>query len=114
MMLDPKDKNRLLHIMAACDEALLFSSQYEREDLDENRMLVWALVKELEIIGEAVNVLTPEFKKSHTEVAWGDIVGMRNRLVHVYFDVDLDILWDTVLIHLPILRQQVQLLLEGF
>jgi len=64
-------------------------------------MLTLPLVKCLEIIGEAANRVSPEFCDDHPEIPWLDIVGMRHRLIHAYFDVNLDIVWHTVTSDLP-------------
>ena len=75
-------------------------------DLDGNRMLVLALVKDIEIIGEAASRISQETRNNLPQVPWAGIVAMRNRLIHAYFDVDLDILWQTVSEDLPLLLEQ--------
>jgi len=55
-----------------------------------------AVVRNLEIIGEAVSRLPPDFKKKHSEIEWGKIAGLRHRIVHEYFGVDLEIIWKIV------------------
>ncbi len=64
-----------------------------REDLDENRVLTLALVRLLEIIGEAAWRVPDEVRSASPAVPWGEIIGLRNRLIHGYDSVDLDILW---------------------
>ncbi len=64
-------------------------------------MLVFALVRAIEIIGEAASKISPEGKAETSAVPWSSLVGMRNRLIHAYFDVDLDILWNTATVSLP-------------
>ena len=66
-----------------------------------DRQLVPALVKEVEIIGEAAYQLSQQTRESMPEMPWGDIIGMRHRLVHAYFDINLDVLWRTVEEDLP-------------
>jgi uncharacterized protein with HEPN domain len=83
-------------MLDAIKEALAFTIDKSREDLGNNRMLALAIIKELEIIGEAASKLTPEFKAGQPHIPWTDIIGMRNRLTHGYFDSDLDRVWDTV------------------
>ncbi len=92
-----EDRIRIRHMLEAVKEALAFTIDKRREDLENNRMLTLAIIKELEIIGEAASKLTPEFKAGLPHIPWTDIVGMRNRLTHGYFDIDLDRVWDTVL-----------------
>jgi uncharacterized protein with HEPN domain len=104
----PEDLIRIRHMLDAVIEALAFTSGKNREDLDDNRMLTLAIVKELEIIGEAAAKLTPEFKAGQPQIPWTDIIGMRNRLTHGYFDIDLDRVWDTVLDDLNPLRIELE------
>jgi len=71
-----------------------------------------AVVRNIEIIGEAVRNLSMEFRTAHPEVEWPKIAGIRDRLIHQYFSVDWDILWDVVKDKLPGLRIQVQRILD--
>lgn len=96
---------------AAC-EALGFAAGRHRRDLDTDRMLVLALVKAIEIIGEAGARVSIECRDATPDVPWPEIVGMRNRLVHAYFDVDLDVVWTTVRHDLPPLVEALQAALE--
>ena len=95
------DLVRIRHILDAVREALSFTSGKTRLDLNTNRMLVLSLVKEIEIIGEAAGKVTEETKNKYKTIPWLDMIDMRNHLIHVYFEVDLDILWDTVVSDLP-------------
>ena len=97
------DTVRLRHMLDAAREALSFAQGKSRADLDADRQLVLALVKDVEIIGEAAYQLSPATRASMPEMPWEDIIGMRHRLVHAYFDINLDILWQTVAQDLPAL-----------
>jgi len=92
---------RVRHMLDAAREALSFAANKEREDLDDDRMLVLSLVKLIEIIGEAASKVTDDTKKKYAEIPWSNITAMRNRLIHVYFDIDLDRVWDTIVDDLP-------------
>lgn len=72
-----------------------------------------AVVRNLEIIGEAVRNIPPEFRKKHSDIAWSQIAGFRDRLIHQYFGVNWTILWDVVQEKLPTLRRQVEDLLRS-
>lgn len=72
-----------------------------RNDLDNDRMLTLSIVKSIEIIGEAAAKVTNETRNKCPEIPWTNIVAMRNRLIHVYFDIDLDRVWDTLTDDLP-------------
>lgn len=94
---------RLRHMLDAASEAIAFTRGKSRKDLDTNRMLALSLVKEIEILGEAASRVTIEGKTQTPNLPWQDIIAMRNRLIHAYFDIDLDIVWDTVTNELPAL-----------
>ena len=81
------------HMVDACEAAARFAHGRSRGDLDSDEMLRFALVRAVEIVGEAAGAVSPEGKAA-LPVPWRwQIVGMRNRLVHAYFDINLDILW---------------------
>jgi len=83
-----------------------------RQDLDRERLLVLALVKAIEIVGEAAYQVTEDTRAELADIPWEDIVGMRHRLVHAYFDINLDILWRTVQEDLPPLVAQLEAALQ--
>ncbi len=95
------DEIRLLHMLDAAREAVGFARGRTRGDLDNNRQLVLALVKDVEIVGEAATQVTEPTRQHLSAIPWERIVGMRNRLVHAYFDINLDIVWKTVQGDLP-------------
>ena len=95
------DAIRLRHMLDAAEEALGFAQSRKRHDLDNDRMFMLALVKDIEIIGEAAYQVSEETRRNLPEIPWDDILGMRHRLVHAYFDINLDILWATVQEDLP-------------
>ena len=95
------DRIRVQHMLDAAKEAVSFVHNRTRADLDKDRMLTLSIVKSVEIIGEAASRVTVDGRKEHPEILWADIVAMRNRLIHVYFDIDLDRVWDTVTDDLP-------------
>jgi uncharacterized protein with HEPN domain len=95
------DLVRLRHMLDAAREAIEFAKDKHREDLDDDRKLTLALVKDLEIIGEAAYQITEETRRALPEVPWEDIIGMRHHLVHAYFDINRSILWKTVQEDLP-------------
>jgi len=102
------DRVRLQHMLDAAREALSFVAGRERRDLDADRMLVLALVKSIEIIGEAGTRVSEEGRDATPAVPWPEIIAMRNRLVHAYFDVNLDVVWATVREDLPALVAALQ------
>jgi uncharacterized protein with HEPN domain len=88
-------------MLDAIDEAMAFVRGKDRKSLDHDRMLVLALIKDIEIVGEAASRISKETQQAVPEIPWASITGMRNRLIHAYFDINLDILWQTVSRDLP-------------
>lgn len=103
----PKNRGRLLHIKNAIDNIRDFISGRSAEDFLEDLMLYYAIVKNMEIIGEAAYMLTNEFKESHPDTNWNDIIRMRHILVHGYYQVDSRIVWITIQNDIPILEAQI-------
>lgn len=95
------DPTRLRHMLDAASEAISFLEGQEFDEFSDNRMLALAVVKELEIVGEAAGRVTEDFRRAHPEIAWNGVIGMRHRLVHGYFEVDFNLVWDTVHDDLP-------------
>ena len=105
------DRIRLQHMLDAANEALEFVRGKRGSDLDTDRKLVLSLVKELEIIGEAAGKISAEIRIQYGSIPWQDISGMRNRLIHAYFDIDLDVVWATVTKDLPLLKTELEKIL---
>ena len=97
----PDDKIRLRHMLDAEREALGFVKGRTRDALDQDRQLTLALVKAVEIIGEAAFQISAATRAEIETIPWPAIVGMRHRLVHAYFDINLNVLWRTVQEDLP-------------
>lgn len=102
------DAIRLRHMLDAAKEARSFIENKSRNSLDSDRQLELALVKCIEIIGEAANQITDESRKDLAQIPWANIIGMRNRLIHAYFDINRDILWTTVNEDLPALIAELE------
>src|SRR5438309_4971282 len=97
----PPDEVRLRHIRDAAETAERFVAGRERSALESDEMLRLALTKLVEIVGEAAKQVSEETRARFPRVAWADASRMRDRLVHHYFAVDLDVLWATVTEDLP-------------
>jgi uncharacterized protein with HEPN domain len=107
------DLIRLRHMSEAANEALDFARNRTRDDLEDDRLLVLGLVKAIEIIGEAAYQTSEDTRSSLPQLPWMEIIGIRHRLVHAYFDINLDILWHTVQDDLPPLAAALSAFLEG-
>lgn len=99
----PEDRVRVRHLMDAAITARQFVKGRQRRDLDTDEMLRLALTKLVEIVGEAAKQVTPEGRSELPDVPWSAAARTRDRLVHHYFDIDLDVLWVTVTEDLPML-----------
>lgn len=110
-MLHSNDRIRIRHMIDAGREAIAFASGRCREDLNSNRMLVLSLVKSVEIMGEAATKVTEQLRTDYPDLPWLELVTMRNRLIHGYFDINLDIVWQTVVTELPPLVEMLETIL---
>ncbi|MCL4250494.1 MAG: DUF86 domain-containing protein [Anaerolineae bacterium] len=90
------DDALLLDMLIAARKIMRFMRGVDEASFHANEMLQSAVIRELQVIGEAARLLSEEAKTTHSEIPWHTISGMRNRLIHAYFDVRLDVVWQTV------------------
>ena len=100
------------HMLDAACKAIEFTAESDREDLNKDDKLALSVVRLLEIIGEAANNVSDEFQEEHHQIPWRLIGATRNRLIHGYFDVDLEVVWEIVHADLPKLVLKLQEILE--
>ena len=105
----PKDINRLSHIIEAIDNLFEVTKGISFDEYKGNKILRFAVIKNLEIIGEAAYLLTNEFKEKHPEVEWKVIIGMRHVLVHGYYQISDEMVWATIQTELYPLKEKVEL-----
>ena len=103
-----EDPVRLRHMLEAARKAAAFVKDRTRADLDHEEQLALALVRLLEVVGEAAKSVSVTCRQQHPTIAWKDIAGTRDRLIHGYFDVDLDIVWQIVAADLPVLIAELE------
>ena len=108
-----KDEVYLKHILDVISDINQFLTGISRDDFLQNKQKQYAVLRALEVIGEATKNLSVELKNTHPEVNWRKIAGMRDKLIHAYFVVDLPLVWDTVQIDIPQLEGQVKEILES-
>ncbi len=106
------DKARLQHIYDAILEIESYVNKSTYDIFVSNTMMQFACVKQLEIIGEAANHLTPHFKKLYSEIQWREIIDLRNLLIHEYFGIDTKIVWDIIKIDIVSLKSQLKEIIE--
>ncbi len=108
-----EDRIRLQHMVDAAQMAQRFLAGRQRTDLDTDEMLRNAVARALEVIGEAAARVSAEGRAVAPTLPWASIVGMRNRIVHAYFDIDLDVLWKTADAELPELLRAIEAVLAA-
>jgi len=104
-----------VYLRHVIDAAGLIEEYLEDRDYQEfagNRMLQDAVVREIEIIGEAVKNISPNTKERYADIPWRQIAGMRDKLIHGYFGVDIGAVWDTAAKDIPSLKEKVLRILE--
>jgi len=95
------DDTRMRHMLDAAQQAQTFMAGRSREDLDTDPMLLLAVVKAIEIVGEAAAKVSPARQAAMPQLPWPQMVSMRNRLTHAYFDIDTEVVWQTIVEDLP-------------
>lgn len=103
-----RDDAYLLDMLVAARKAVAFAAEltypeFARSDLHQN-----AILKTVEIVGEAAACISDDSRSAHPEIPWHQIVGLRNRIVHAYFEVDLRVVWQVVQKDLPVLISQLE------
>ena len=111
MSFDPRDYLR--HILVEADYLMTQRADLTFEQFAANETLRRAFVRSLEIIGEATKKVPGEFREKHRGVEWRAMAGMRDRLIHDYFGVDYELVWDVVQNRIPDLRDQIASILEA-
>ncbi|MEZ5862770.1 MAG: HepT-like ribonuclease domain-containing protein [Geminicoccaceae bacterium] len=104
----PDDEARLVHMIDAAETVADFFRGRQRSDLDTDQMLLFALVRAIEIIREAATRVSADRRTANPNIPWADITGMRKRLVHAYFDIDRDTVWRTATEEVPFLLEALQ------
>jgi len=113
-MSERREDIRLLHMLDHAREAMVLAQGRTRADLESDRLLELALVRLLEIVGEAANRVPEGVRARYPNIPWSQIVALRNRLIHGYNAVDLDILWRIVVQDLPPLATALERILAGY
>ena len=108
MMPDEPDRIRLRHMIEAAEHAFQFSAGRAQSEFMTDKMLLFAVARAIEIVGEAASKVTPAGRARMPALPWRSMVGMRNRLAHAYFDIDANIVWKTVHEELPPLVTQLR------
>lgn len=108
----PEDEVRIRHMIEMAEAAIQMTKGRSQADAEQDLMLRLALARALEVLGEAAGRLSVETRESAPDVPWREIVGMRNRLVHAYFDIDPAIMWKTATVSAPAILPHLRTLLD--
>jgi len=109
--ISPEDRIRLRHMLDAALEIQQYVQSASREELNRDRKLVHSLVHLFEIVGEAATQVSDELRERTPDIPWLVIIGMRNRLIHAYFAIDLNVVWSTSTIDIPLLITELKKLI---
>ena len=96
-----RDDTYLLDILIASKKAIKFTAGLNFQDFLESELHQSAVIRPLEIIGEAAGKISQETRSAYPKIPWKSMIGMRNRLIHDYLDIDLQTVWDTIQVDLP-------------
>lgn len=99
-------------MLDACEQITRIARDLNREQLESNETAVLALSRAVEIVGEAARALSQDERDKHSMIPWTGIIGARNRLIHAYWRVDLDVLWDIVELDVPQLAEHLRRILN--
>ena len=103
-----RDSARIAHILEAARDIKNFIQGKDRSSLETEKMLLYAVVRAIEIIGEASSQVSSETRSQYPDLPWRDAIGMRNQLIHAYITVDLDIVWKTATVAIPHFAEEIQ------
>ncbi len=102
----------LRHILAECEYLLRESSANSFDDFVKDERLTKAVCRSLEIIGEASGKVHPDLKAKYAHIPWREMSDIRNRIIHHYFGIDYDIVWDSVTVDIPALKEWIESVLD--
>ena len=105
-------KDYVLDISDSIEKIEKFVEGFTLEDFKKDEKTIYAVIRATEIIGEAVNRIPVNIKRKHREVPWKNMAGMRNKLIHEYFGVNMDVVWKTIKEDIPNLKSQMSVILD--
>ncbi|MEK6854656.1 MAG: DUF86 domain-containing protein [Nanoarchaeota archaeon] len=103
-----EDSIFIMHILDSINAIEDFSKNLSRKNLELDRLRRSAIVREIEIIGEASKNISADFKDKHNEIPWKAIIGTRDKVIHHYFGINLDVVWEIIKENLPDLKRKLK------
>ena len=107
-----RDELLIQDMIEAIDHTFDFVKNVTRDEFENNYEKQSAIIRQFEIIGEAATKISNQMKQDNREIEWKDIIGMRNKMIHDYFEINLVVVWDTVRDDLPKYKSQIEKILE--
>ncbi|MBU2052755.1 MAG: DUF86 domain-containing protein [Nanoarchaeota archaeon] len=102
----------VVHVLESINRVESFLKDSSKSEFLSDELLQSAVIRQIEIIGEAVKNLSFNFTKKYSNVPWKGIVGMRDKITHHYFGLDLDTIWDIIKEDIPVLKKEIKKILE--
>ena len=106
------DREFLLDMLLACEKILNYTKNLSYEEFRKNDMVVDAVVRNIEVLGEASKNISQNLKQKYPEVEWRDISRTRDKIIHFYFGVDLDIIWNIITVDIPSLMKKLKVIVK--
>jgi len=106
------DREFLMDMLIACEKIIKYTKDLSYEDFRRNDIVIDAVVRNIEILGEASKRISEGLKKKYPEVEWREILRTRDKIIHFYFGVDLSIVWDIITVDIPALKEKLKRIIE--
>ena len=110
--MEKSDNIFLIHILDSISKIEQYLDGIEKEEYDKNTLIQDGVIRQLEIIGEAAKNISSALRESNTQLPWQDMAGMRDKLIHHYFGIDTELVWETAKNDLPFLKPEIQNILD--
>jgi len=106
------DREFILDMLIACNQILKYTKDFNFNKFCKTSMVIDAVIRNIEILGEATKRVSKEMRNKYPEVKWQKIAKTRDRIIHFYFGVKLEIVWDIITRHVPALKKQLEGIIE--
>ncbi|RLA75359.1 MAG: DUF86 domain-containing protein [Epsilonproteobacteria bacterium] len=106
------DKDFIFDMLSACENILEYTQGFTYEEFKNNKIVVDAVIRNIEILGEAAKKVSDELKEKYNTVKWRDISRTRDKIIHFYFGVSVSIIWDIVSIDIPALKEKLEAIVK--
>ncbi|MHC1590849.1 MAG: HepT-like ribonuclease domain-containing protein [Candidatus Helarchaeales archaeon] len=102
------DREFIMDMLIACEKFLKYTENLSYEEFQKNELVIDAVVRNIEVLGEAAKNISEELRRKYPEIGWREISRTRDKIIHFYFGVDVSIIWDIVKIDIPRLKEKLQ------